>query len=112
MREVRAVSGMAEVLAAHGIYGMSAGTHSACRCNREWVTHAEYRAHLEAELSAAGFGPVKEAKAEARKVKRIRGELKSLGKHLDSWESQGHATVTIRFLRFWIADRTAELSKS
>jgi hypothetical protein len=52
------------------------------------------------------------AKDEAHKVKRFRGELKSLGKHLDSWESQGHTTATIRFLRGWIADRAAELRKS
>lgn len=56
---------IADILTAHGIYGMSAGTHSACRCNREWVKHAEYRAHLEAELTAAGFGPAKEAGAKA-----------------------------------------------
>lgn len=59
------MSGMAEVLALHGIYGMSGGVQSACRCDGRWVTHAEYRAHLEAELTAAGFGSVAEAKAGA-----------------------------------------------
>lgn len=48
---------------------------------------------------------------DAQKVKRIRGELKSLTKHLDSWESQEHATVTIRFLRQWIEARTNELKQ-
>ena len=67
---------------------------------------------LAKELAAAGFGDTTEAKAHAHKVKRIRGELKSLGKHLDSWESEGHTTATIRFLRFWIADRSDELGKS
>ena len=53
--------GMAEVIAAHGVYGMSAGTHTACRCNREWVPHSEYRVHLTEELAKAGFGNVQEA---------------------------------------------------
>lgn len=54
-------AGMAEVIAAHSIYGMSAGTHSACRCNRAWVPHSEYRAHLTEELAKAGYGNVAEA---------------------------------------------------
>ncbi len=33
----------------------------------------------------------------------VRGELKTLKKNLDSWESEQHTTVTIRFLRQWIA---------
>ena len=37
------------------------------------------------------------------RLKRLLGELKSLGKHLDSWESQAHTTVTIRYLRSWLA---------
>jgi len=56
---------MAEVLAVYAVAGMSGGTHLACRCNRAWVPHAEYRAHLEAALSAAGFGPVQETRAQA-----------------------------------------------
>jgi hypothetical protein len=55
---------MAEVLAEHSVDGMSGGAHLACRCNRTWVRHHEYRAHLEAALSAAGFGLVADAKAE------------------------------------------------
>ena len=54
-------AGLAEVIAAHGIYGMSAGTHTACRCNRAWVPHSEYRAHLTDELTKAGFGNVQGA---------------------------------------------------
>jgi hypothetical protein len=50
-------------------------------------------------LSAAGFGPVAEARAGAHNLKLVRGELKSFGKNLDSWESQGHSTVTIRHMR-------------
>jgi hypothetical protein len=56
---------MAEVLAEHSVEGMSGGTHIACRCNRTWVTHSEYRAHLATELSDAGFGLVADARAEA-----------------------------------------------
>jgi len=54
---------MAEVLAHHAVAGMSGGTHLACRCNRTWVLHAEYLAHLEEALTAEGYGPVREAKA-------------------------------------------------
>jgi hypothetical protein len=32
-------------------------------------------------------------------VKRLRGERRELLKHLDSWESQGHTNVTIKYLR-------------
>jgi len=52
---------MAEVLAEHSVAGMSAGTHLACRCNRTWVLHAEYLAHLADALTAAGFGPLEPA---------------------------------------------------
>ena len=47
---------------------------------------------------------------EVASLKRVRGELKSLGKHMDSWESEEHSTVTIRFMRQWIA-RMNEVSK-
>lgn len=59
------VKTMAEVIGAHAVAGMSGGTHIACRCNRAWVLHSEYREHLEAILTAAGFGPVKAAAAGA-----------------------------------------------
>jgi len=47
---------MTDVLATHSVAGMSGGTHIACRCNRKWILHAEYRAHLEYALTLAGFG--------------------------------------------------------
>jgi hypothetical protein len=45
-----------EVLEAHAVAGMSAGTHLACRCNRTWVPHSEYRDHLVQVLTDAGYG--------------------------------------------------------
>jgi len=62
---------------------------------------AALAAHQAEALAAAGYGPVREAGA--TELKRIRGELKTLGKNLDSWESQEHTTVTIRHLRSWLA---------
>jgi len=47
---------LADVLAAHSVAGMSGGTHIACRCNRTWVTQAEYREHLRIMLTDAGIG--------------------------------------------------------
>jgi len=60
-----------------------------------------------AALSAAGFGQME---TNGQKVKRFRGELRSLSKHLDSWTSEGHTTVTIRYLRNWVKARTEEVS--
>lgn len=62
-------------------------------------TGSGFAAHQAAALSAAGFGFVADAKSEAPQLKRVRGELKSIGKNLDSWESQEHATVTIKYVR-------------
>ena len=45
-----------DVLAEHSVSGMSGGTHIACRCNKKWILHAEYRAHLAYALTLAGFG--------------------------------------------------------
>lgn len=58
-------AGMAEVIAAHSIAGMSAGTHLACRCNKTWVPFPGYHAHLAEELAKAGYGNVREAKERA-----------------------------------------------
>jgi hypothetical protein len=63
------MSTMAEVIAAvinsHAVGGVSAGTHTACRCNRMWVTNADYRAHVTehvaAELAKAGYGKMAHA---------------------------------------------------
>jgi len=61
-----------------------------------------YDEHLISKAGGDGEAdPVKAA--QAHRLKRVRGELKSLGKHLDSWESETHTTVTIRFMRQWIA---------
>lgn len=59
----------------------------------------------EAALIAAGYGPAKTPPA----LKRISGELRALRKHLDSWQSQEHSTVTITYLRAWVDARSAEL---
>ena len=95
---------MADVLAAH-LYDLR--THScACMEKRRNPPHLGFKkhaAHQAAMLTAAGFGLVREAQAVEHPVKRVRGELKSFGKHMDSWESEGHTTVTIRFMRQWIA---------
>jgi len=59
------MSDMADVLEQHGIWGYN-GSEIACQCNhRNWISGAGYAAHQAAALSAAGFGPVREAKREA-----------------------------------------------
>lgn len=50
---------MTEVLSMHSVAGLSGGTHTACRCDRKWVLHAEYRTHLADELTKAGYGKVR-----------------------------------------------------
>lgn len=54
------MSDMQQILTAHSIAGMSAGTHIACRCNKTWVPIAEYVAHQADVLVAAGFGKLPE----------------------------------------------------
>lgn len=63
------MSTMTEVIEAainsHAVGGVSAGTHTACRCNRMWVTNADYRTHVTehvaTELAAAGYGNMADA---------------------------------------------------
>jgi len=60
------MSDMADVLAGHGIYGFN-GKEISCECRARgpWFTQREYSTHLSAALTAAGFGPVQAARAEA-----------------------------------------------
>ena len=60
------MSDMADVLAGHGIYGFN-GKEISCECRARgpWFTQREYSEHLNAALTAAGFGPVQAARAEA-----------------------------------------------
>jgi hypothetical protein len=55
---------IAAVINSHAVGGVSAGTHTACRCNRMWVTNADYRAHITehvaAELAKAGYGKLED----------------------------------------------------
>jgi hypothetical protein len=65
---------MTDIIAAainsHAVGGVSAGTHTACHCNRMWVTNADYRAHVTehvaAELAAAGYGNMADVWDEGR----------------------------------------------
>jgi len=43
------------LIAEHAVYGMSSGTHLACRCDLRWVQMADYRRHLVDEILAAGY---------------------------------------------------------
>jgi len=60
------MSDMADVLREHGIYGFN-GSEISCECRARgpWFTQREYSTHLAAALTAAGFGPVQAARAEA-----------------------------------------------
>ena len=69
-----------------------------CPCGHDYgvgPANSDVAAHQSAALSSAGFGPVQER----ADLKRLRGELKTIGKNLDSWESQDHTNVTIRYVR-------------
>ncbi len=46
---------LTDLIAEHAVYGMSGGTHLACRCDRRWVPMADYRRHLVDELLTAGY---------------------------------------------------------
>ena len=114
-RETNVAKTMAEVLAEHTF---TTDDTCACTCDEmfyDWrrtpeEVQIEHRLHVEMQLHNAGFGLVADAKAEAHKLKSVRGELKSLGRNLDSWESEGHTTATIRFLRQWISRATKAAS--
>ena len=95
------MSDMADVIRIHsqigrdenGQYCKGCGNHYGYAAER--TLHRKASAHVAHMLSAAGFGPVQEAPD----LKRVRGELKTIGKNLDSWESQDHTSVTIRDVR-------------
>jgi hypothetical protein len=106
---------MAEVLAEHQVEGrgMTYGSPDSCTCGAK--TYAErgdeeisirraqaFAAHQAAVLAANGYGKLEDA---SRELKFLHGERKTLGKELDHFESQGHSTVTIKYLRRFIGRR-------
>lgn len=101
-------AGMAGVIAAHSIAGMSAGTHLACRCNKTWVPFPEYHAHLAQELTKAGYGNVPAtllAAADEMPTETLAGADKAsvwLRHRAHSLDPEGHALVKA------IHDRKAE----
>jgi hypothetical protein len=106
------VKTMAEVLGDHVIYGMSRGTYLACRCDKTWVTYSEYHAHLEAELTAAGFGPVKAAAAGA--LRGAADELELPGTDAAGYYSSGDAagySEAERHAEVWLKDRAATIER-
>lgn len=86
------MSDMMDVLAQHGIYGFN-GREISCGClaRGPWFTHREYSVHVAAALSAAGFGPVQEARAEAWDEGMLHGH-NAEGRLLDKWESNPYRT--------------------
>lgn len=53
-------------------------------------------------LAANGYGKLE---APSRELKFLRGERKTLSRELDSFESQEHTTVTIKYLRRFLGRR-------
>lgn len=92
-------AGMAGIIRVHGVYGFSAGTHTACSCNRRWVLNSEYRAHVAEELAKAGYGLVQEtllAAADEMPIETLLGADKAsvwLRQRAHSLDPAGHALV-------------------
>lgn len=62
-------------------------------------------AHLDAVVNARTVDRLEAELAQAKAdLKFLRGERKSLRKHIASWESQGHTTVTLTFLKRYLAE--------
>lgn len=117
---------MAEVLIEHGFHNINPVNPAEpensweieCACLSAPIEAPSYleaeaalAAHQSDMLTAAGFGHIETAKANAHRIKSLRGELKTLSKNLDWWSSDGHSTVTIRFLRQWITRANAAATK-
>lgn len=72
------------------------------QCGFKAKNFSDAMEHVAEVLAANGYGKLEEA---SRELKFLRGERKTLGKELDHFESQGHATVTIKYLRRFIGRR-------
>ena len=82
---------MAEVIMLHSPIGRDENGQYCKACNHRYgyaadrQLHQQASAHIAEELSAAGFGPVQEAKAQALRdaAEAIRSERPELGPHIN-----------------------------
>ena len=102
---------MAEVITSHATHGLRDGKHVCHAPGCLWVygrhgypSPATVAEHVADALSAAGFGPVRETSVPSE-LKFLRGERKSLLKHIASWESQGHTSVSLAFLKLHLSKK-------
>jgi hypothetical protein len=107
------MSGMADVILAHTldfILPLSADPSPDCKwqveCDCDWVEvvsdhrpgEIAHAAHVAQELAKAGYGSMHDASAKVKGDSPL-GRIRLLIRQLDNWESEGHSTVGIGYLR-------------